>query len=55
MIGLEHSVRWGEVLVALVLQLLVAVALWWRERWQQSELAALFGMAVFLGVGGAPP
>ena len=48
MIGLEHSVRWGEVLVALVLQLLVAAALWWRERWQQSELAALFGMAVFL-------
>jgi diguanylate cyclase (GGDEF)-like protein/PAS domain S-box-containing protein len=48
MIGLEHSVRWREVLVALVLQLLVAAALWWRERWQRSELATLFGMAVFL-------
>jgi diguanylate cyclase (GGDEF)-like protein/PAS domain S-box-containing protein len=48
MIGLEHSVRWGEVLAALVLQLLVAAALWWRERWDQSQVASLYGVAVFL-------
>ena len=48
MIGLEHSVRWGEVLAALVLQLLVAAALWWRERWEQSQVASLYGVAVFL-------
>jgi diguanylate cyclase (GGDEF)-like protein/PAS domain S-box-containing protein len=48
MIGLEHSVRWREVLVALVLQLVVAVGLWWRERWQWNQLATLFGMALFL-------
>ncbi len=48
MIGLEHSVRWREVLAALGLQLLVAAGLWWRERWERSRLASLFGMAVFL-------
>jgi integral membrane sensor domain MASE1 len=48
MIGLEHSVRWREVLAALALQLLVAAGLWWRERWEQSRLANLFGMMVFL-------
>jgi diguanylate cyclase (GGDEF)-like protein/PAS domain S-box-containing protein len=48
MIGLESSVRWHEVLVALGLQLVVGVALWWRERWQQSELVSLLGMCLFL-------
>ena len=48
MIGLERSVRWGEVLAALTLQLLVAAALWWRERWERSQVASLCGMAVFL-------
>jgi PAS domain S-box-containing protein len=48
MIGLERSVRWGEVLVALGLQLLVAAGLWWRERWEHSQSASLLGMAAFL-------
>jgi diguanylate cyclase (GGDEF)-like protein/PAS domain S-box-containing protein len=48
MIGLEHSLRWGEVLAALALQLAVAAALWWRERWERSQVAGLYGMAVFL-------
>ena len=48
MIGLEHSVRWGEVLAALALQLAVAAALWWRERWERSQVAGLYGVAVFL-------
>jgi diguanylate cyclase (GGDEF)-like protein/PAS domain S-box-containing protein len=48
MIGLEHSVRWGEVLAALALQLAVAAALWWRERWERGQVAGLYGVAVFL-------
>src|SRR3984885_7352006 len=48
MIGLEPSVRWREVLGALLLQLLVGVALWFRERWQRSEVASLLGMCLFL-------
>jgi diguanylate cyclase (GGDEF)-like protein/PAS domain S-box-containing protein len=48
MIGLESSVRWGEVLAALVLQLVVGVALLWRERWQRSQSVSLLGMCLFL-------
>lgn len=48
MIGLEPSVRWREVYAALILQVLLGVALWWRERWQQSQAASLLGMALFL-------
>jgi hypothetical protein len=48
MIGLEHSVRWGEVLAALLLQLLVAAGLWCRDRCEPSRVANLVGLAVFL-------
>jgi diguanylate cyclase (GGDEF)-like protein/PAS domain S-box-containing protein len=48
MIGLERSVRWGEVLAALLLQLLVAAGLWWRDRWEPNRVATLVGLAVFL-------
>jgi diguanylate cyclase (GGDEF)-like protein/PAS domain S-box-containing protein len=48
MIGLEPSVRWREVFGALLLQLLVGVALWFRERWQRNEVASLLGMCLFL-------
>ncbi len=48
MIGLEPSVRWHEVLVALIIQVLIGVALWFRGRWQQSEIASLVGVCFFL-------
>jgi diguanylate cyclase (GGDEF)-like protein len=48
LIGLESSIRAGEVAAALALQLIVAVGLWWRDRWQDSSAATLLGMALFL-------
>jgi diguanylate cyclase (GGDEF)-like protein/PAS domain S-box-containing protein len=48
MIGLEPSVRWREVFLALIIQILIGVALWFRERWQQSQVASLVGVCLFL-------
>jgi diguanylate cyclase (GGDEF)-like protein/PAS domain S-box-containing protein len=48
MIGLEPSVRWREVFLALIIQVLIGVALWFRERWQQRQIASLLGVCVFL-------
>jgi diguanylate cyclase (GGDEF)-like protein len=48
LIGLESSIRAGEVAIALALQLIVAAGLWWRERWQDSSFATMVGMALFL-------
>jgi diguanylate cyclase (GGDEF)-like protein/PAS domain S-box-containing protein len=48
MIGLESALRWREVIAALILQLVVGVALWWRDRWQQSQLVSLLGISLFL-------
>lgn len=48
LIGLESSIRAGEVAAALALQLIVAGGLWWRDRWQDTSAATLLGMALFL-------